>query len=158
MRGHRLIILALVLVLLPSAVGAADPELDRAVARLERGLRVRVKTTDYLTLRGRFLYAPADSLYLHPRSYGPDAIVGLERDQISELWTVGRSGIGNGLLWAGGAALLVTAIGAAGAGTLSEGDLYVAMLVAAVTIPFAFFKGYRAEKETLAFERRKADP
>jgi hypothetical protein len=140
-------------VLLPIAVGAADPSLDAVLTRFERGQRVRVKTSEHLTLRGRFLYAPPDSLYLHPRSYGPEAVVGMERNGIEALWTVGPQGVGRGLLWAGGAALGVGAIALAGYGTLDQGDLTFLTVAAAVVIPVAMYRGYTSEKRTLVYER-----
>jgi hypothetical protein len=157
MRIHPAGMLVLTVLLVPAAAGAADPSLDAVLSRFERGQRLRVKTSQHLILRGRFLYAPPDSLYLHPRSYGTDTVVGVERNGIDALWTVGPHGLGRGLLWAGGAALGVGAIALAGSETLGEGDLTVLAVAAAVIIPVAMYKGYAGEKGTLVYEPSRSE-
>lgn len=170
MRVRRFRILAFLFLLLPSLAvvcpswaGSETSSLDAAVQRLVEGERLRVRTTGYSMLRGYFLRAEADSIFLDLRSAGTVAsgkprwggesmgAVGIERNEVDAMWKVRRAGVGRGLLWAGGAAL------AGGVAMIAMGDdeggLILTSMVTIAAVPVAFVWGALRNKETMVYWR-----
>lgn len=169
MRVRRLRILVCLFLLLPSfavvrpALAGADSSLDAAVEQLVEGQKLRVRTRGYSMLRGYFLRAEADSIFLDLRSAGTVAsgkprwggesmgTVGIERDEVDAMWKVRRAGVGRGLLWAGGAAL------AGGVAMIAMGDdeggLILTSMVTIAAVPVAFVWGALRNKETMVYWR-----
>jgi hypothetical protein len=130
-----------------------DPSLDTAIDQLDEGQRLHIRKTNYGMLRGRFVRAAGDSIYMSPRPVEESVPVGVWRDEVDVMWTVGPHGVGRGLLWAGGTLATVVALAYAGSGT--EEELVFLIYAGAIAVPIAFVVGAMGDKETMIYSRER---
>jgi hypothetical protein len=124
--------------------------LESAVTGLEPDQKIRIQTRDFHVLRGYFVRAAGDSLYL--RSDGADAV---GYPDIERMWAHEPHGAARGAVWAGG----VLAVGAAlvmglGADNVDEAAGLTVVIAATVVVAgYAFYKGASGATERMVYSR-----
>jgi hypothetical protein len=124
--------------------------LETAVADLEPDQRIRIQTADFHVLRGFFVRAANDSLFLESDGAGAVGYPDIER-----MWAFRPHGAARGAVWAGG----VLAAGAAlvmglGADNVDEAmGLAVVMAATVVVAGYAYYKGASGSREELVYSR-----
>jgi hypothetical protein len=124
--------------------------LESAVTGLEPDQKIRIQTRDFHVLRGYFVRAAGDSLYL--RSDGADAV---GYPDIERMWAHEPHGAGRGALWASGVLVLGGAL-ILGMGAETEDDVIrlTGLMVATVVMAgYAFYKGASGATERMVYSR-----
>ena len=141
--------LTLSVVTAPVPTGAGGPRsLDSALEKLEPGDKIRIQTRDFQMLRGYFVRAADDSLYMTSDDTGAVGYPDIDR-----LWAFQQHGAARGALWATG----VLALGGAltlglGAETMDEAmGLTVLMGATVVLAGYAFYKGASGSTEKMVY-------